>query len=66
MVDFDKAFRKKGGKSLDDMWAIISAIGLWANVEDVSELISEQLLRDITDSTDDRLQTAMTVTRHAS
>ncbi|KAH7090394.1 hypothetical protein FB567DRAFT_617809 [Paraphoma chrysanthemicola] len=39
MVDFDKAFRIKGGPNLDEMWAIISAIGLWTNVEDVSELI---------------------------
>jgi hypothetical protein len=54
MVDFDKAFMKKRGKRLDDMWAIISAIGLWANVEDISELISEQLPRTPTKFTDHR------------
>jgi hypothetical protein len=41
MVDFDKAFRKKDDERLDEMWAITSAIGLWANVEDVANLISE-------------------------
>jgi len=41
MVDFDKAFKQKGGQRLEKMWAILSAIGLWANVEDVSELISK-------------------------
>lgn len=40
MVDFDKAFKKKSATRLDEMWSILSAIGLWANVEDVSELIS--------------------------
>lgn len=41
MLDFDKAFQKKNGPDLDEMWAILSAIGLWTNVEDVSELIRE-------------------------
>jgi hypothetical protein len=51
MLDIDKAWRekgpqrrKKGGEGaqrLDKMWAIISAIGLWVNVEDVSEFISK-------------------------
>jgi hypothetical protein len=53
MVDFDKAFKQKGGKRLDDMWAIISAIGLWANVEDVSELISEHSPCVLSNFTDD-------------
>ncbi|KAH7075747.1 hypothetical protein BKA63DRAFT_565804 [Paraphoma chrysanthemicola] len=35
MLDFDKAFRNKGGHNLDQMWAIISAVGLWINVEDI-------------------------------
>jgi hypothetical protein len=41
MVDFDKAFSKKDASRIDEMWAIMSAIGLWLNVEDVSSLISE-------------------------
>jgi hypothetical protein len=41
MLDFHKAFQKKNGPDLDEMWAILSALGLWTNVEDVSELIRE-------------------------
>lgn len=48
MVDFDKALKMKGKNGLEEMWAIISAIGLWANVEDVSELISTHLVEDAT------------------
>lgn len=29
-----------GNGGLDKMWSIISAIGLWANVEGIEELIS--------------------------
>jgi hypothetical protein len=39
MLEFDIAFKKWGGQGLDEMRAILSALGLWANVEDVSELI---------------------------
>ena len=45
MLDFDKAYRAKStrrrekaseaAQRLDRMWAIISAIGPWVNVEDV-------------------------------
>lgn len=45
MVDFDKAFKQKGGQRLEKMWAIMSAIGLWTNVEDVSELIRKSYKR---------------------
>lgn len=41
MLEFDKAYKKRGGKGLDEMWAILSALGLWGNAEDVSEFISE-------------------------
>jgi hypothetical protein len=41
MLDFDNAFQKKNGPDLDEMWAILSATGLWTNVEGVSELIRE-------------------------
>jgi hypothetical protein len=41
MLEFDKAYKKSGGKDFDKMWAILSALGLWGNAEDVSELISE-------------------------
>lgn len=40
MVDFEKAYCGKDAERLDEMWAIISAIGLWVNVEDVSKIIS--------------------------
>jgi hypothetical protein len=41
MVDFDKAFQLKDDNRLEEMWAIISAVGLWANVEDVSKMIGK-------------------------
>lgn len=41
LIDFDKAFKQKGDLRLNEMWATVSALGLWMNVEDVSELISE-------------------------
>jgi hypothetical protein len=44
MLDFDKAFKMKDDKRLDEMWAIISAAGLWANVEDVSKVIGKYVL----------------------
>ncbi|KAH9875132.1 hypothetical protein J1614_004622, partial [Plenodomus biglobosus] len=31
LLDFDKAFREKDEKRLNDMWAVISAMGLWFN-----------------------------------
>jgi hypothetical protein len=40
MVDFDNAFQWKSTERLDQMWAIMSAIGLWVNVEDISQIIS--------------------------
>lgn len=40
MVDFDEAARGEANGNLDEMWSIISAIGLWVNVEDISELLS--------------------------
>jgi hypothetical protein len=43
MIDFDKAYKKKSADRLDEMWSIISAIGLWANVEDISELIRSSI-----------------------
>ncbi|USP81136.1 hypothetical protein yc1106_08410 [Curvularia clavata] len=34
MVEFNKAYHSKGPNRLEDMWVIISAVGLWINQED--------------------------------
>jgi hypothetical protein len=66
MLDFDKAFNKKSTTRLDEMWSILSAIGLWANVEDVSELISMCMWLCYTIAFPNIYQIATMVTRHAS
>ena len=40
---FRQSFQQKRGQRLEKMWAIVSAIGLWANVENISELISKSV-----------------------
>jgi hypothetical protein len=66
MLDFDKAFNKKTTTRLDEMWSIMSAIGLWANVEDVSELISKCMWLLLHTRLPNIYQIAKMVTRHAS
>ncbi|KAF2871327.1 hypothetical protein BDV95DRAFT_607582 [Massariosphaeria phaeospora] len=41
MVEFDNAFHKKGGPSLNEMWVLISALGRWI-ASDPAELINNE------------------------
>lgn len=34
MLEFNKVYRSKGPNRLEDMWVIVSAVGLWFNMED--------------------------------
>ncbi|KAF2116787.1 hypothetical protein BDV96DRAFT_645194 [Lophiotrema nucula] len=42
MVAFDKVLKKKDESSFDQMWAIISALGLWLNEEDLGDFINNE------------------------
>ena len=44
LKDFDKAFHEKSEQKLEDMWAVVSAMGLWFNTADgIDELYGEYL-----------------------
>jgi hypothetical protein len=34
MVEFDRGFRKKGEGKLNEMWDVVSGLGLWLNTSD--------------------------------
>jgi hypothetical protein len=43
MIEFDKAFRSKGDKRIEEMWTVVSAVGLWLNEdENISALIGNE------------------------
>lgn len=43
MIEFDEAFRSKGCKRIEDMWTVVSAMGLWLNEDDrISALIGNE------------------------
>jgi hypothetical protein len=43
MIEFDKAFRSKGDKRIEEMWIVISAVGLWLNGdENIGALINNE------------------------
>jgi len=44
LKDFDKAFHEKSEQKLEDMWDVVSAMGLWFNTADgIDELYGEYL-----------------------
>ncbi|KAF1834549.1 hypothetical protein BDW02DRAFT_568937 [Decorospora gaudefroyi] len=34
MIEYDKAFHSKGNKRLEDLWVVVSAVGLWLNEDE--------------------------------
>jgi hypothetical protein len=43
MIEFDKAFRSKSGKRVEEMWTVVSAVGLWFNEdENIGALINNE------------------------
>lgn len=43
LKDFDKAFHEKSEQKLEDMWAVVSAMGLWFNTADgIDELYGNE------------------------
>lgn len=43
MIEFDEAFRSKSHKRIEDMWTVVSAMGLWFNEDDrISALIGNE------------------------
>jgi hypothetical protein len=43
MIEFDKAFRSKGDKRIEEMWTVVSAVGLWLNEdENIGALIGNE------------------------
>jgi hypothetical protein len=43
MIEFDKAFRSKSDKRIEEMWTVVSAVGLWLNEDaNIGALINNE------------------------